>query len=78
MMSIYEVYRHHAIKCILIDNRQLGYPVPGGNKYRNMTFQVGDVSKTESMKCTQLKTPDPISRQRKRPTSLNQKPSKII
>jgi hypothetical protein len=27
----------------------LGYPVPGGNKYRNMTLQVGGVSKIESM-----------------------------
>jgi hypothetical protein len=56
----------------LMDNRQLDYPVPGGNKYRYVTLQVGGVSKTESIKCTQLKTTDPTSRQRRRPTSLNQ------
>jgi hypothetical protein len=28
----------------------VGYPVPGGNKYRNMTLQVGGVSKIESIK----------------------------
>jgi hypothetical protein len=28
----------------------MGYPVPGGNKYRNMTFQVGEVSKINSIK----------------------------
>jgi hypothetical protein len=53
-------------------NRQLGYLVPGENKYRNMTLQVGGVSKIESMKCTQLKTIDPTSLHRRRPTSLNQ------
>jgi hypothetical protein len=37
-----------------------------------MTLQVGGVSKIESIHCTQLKTTD----QRKRPTSLNQKPPK--
>jgi hypothetical protein len=41
-----------------------------------MTLQVGGVSKIELMHCTQLKTTDPTSHQRKRPTSLNQKPSK--
>jgi hypothetical protein len=41
-----------------------------------MTLQVGGVSEIESMHCTQLKTTDQTSRQRKRPTSLNQKPSK--
>jgi hypothetical protein len=35
---------------------QLGYPVPGGNKYRNMTLQVGGVSKIESMNYDRLKT----------------------
>jgi hypothetical protein len=42
----------------------------------DMTLQVGGVSKIESMKCAQLITTDPTSRQRRRPTSLNQKPSK--
>jgi hypothetical protein len=36
-----------------------------------MTLQVGGVSKIESIKCTQLKTTDPTTRQRRRPTSLN-------
>jgi hypothetical protein len=31
---------------------------------------------SESINCTRLKTTDPTFRQRKRPTSLNQKPSK--
>jgi hypothetical protein len=60
----------------LIDNRQLGYLVPGGNKYRNITLQVGGVSEVESMHCAQLKTTDSTSRQRGRPTSLNQKATK--
>jgi hypothetical protein len=30
------------------------------------------------MNCTELKTTDPTSRQRKFPTSLNQKPFKVI
>jgi hypothetical protein len=41
-----------------------------------MTLQVGGVSKIKSMNCTQLKTTDPTSCQRKRPTTLNPKPSK--
>jgi hypothetical protein len=28
----------------------LGYLVPGGNKYRNLTLQVGGVSKIETIK----------------------------
>jgi hypothetical protein len=28
----------------------LGYPVPGGNKYWNLTIQVGRVSKIETIK----------------------------
>jgi hypothetical protein len=28
----------------------LGYPVPGGIKYRNLTLQVGGVSKIEAIK----------------------------
>jgi hypothetical protein len=28
----------------------LGYPVPGGNKYRNLALQVGGVSKKETIK----------------------------
>jgi hypothetical protein len=35
------------------------YPVPGANKYRNMTLQVGGVTKIESIKYVQLKTTDP-------------------
>jgi hypothetical protein len=41
-----------------------------------MTLQVGGVSEIDTMNCTQLKTTDPTSRQRRRSTSLNQKPSK--
>jgi hypothetical protein len=41
-----------------------------------MILQFGEVSKIESMHCTQLKTTDLTSRQRKCPTSLNKKPSK--
>jgi hypothetical protein len=41
-----------------------------------MTLQVGGVSKTESIKCAQLKTTDPTSCQRRHPTSLNQYLSK--
>jgi hypothetical protein len=29
---------------------QLGYPVPGGNKYRDLALQVGGVSKIETIK----------------------------
>jgi hypothetical protein len=28
----------------------LGYPVPGGNKYRNLALQVGGASKIETIK----------------------------
>jgi hypothetical protein len=48
----------------------LGYPFPGGNKYRNMILQVGEVSKIKSIKYAQLKTTDPTSRRRRSPTSL--------
>jgi hypothetical protein len=50
----------------------MGYPVPGGNMYRNMTLQVGGVSKIESMKYAQLKITDLTSHQRRRPPTLNQ------
>jgi hypothetical protein len=49
-----------------------------GTMFPNMTLQVGGVSKIESVNYTQFKTTDPTSRQRKRPTPLNKKPSKII
>jgi hypothetical protein len=29
----------------------LGYPVPGGNKYRNLSSRLGGVSKIETIKC---------------------------
>jgi hypothetical protein len=31
----------------------MGYPVPGGNKYRNLALQVGGVSKIERIKYVQ-------------------------
>jgi hypothetical protein len=62
----------------IIDNTQLGYPVPGRNKYWNMTLQVGGVSKIESMKFTQFKITDSTSCQSRLPTSLNQELSKIV
>jgi hypothetical protein len=30
--------------------QKTGYPVPGGNKYRNITLQDGEVPKIESTK----------------------------
>jgi hypothetical protein len=69
----------------------LGYPVPGGNKYRNLALLVGGVSKIETINyaheshgtlngkgCAgdvrqKLKSTDPTSRQRGRPTSTNPK-----
>jgi hypothetical protein len=33
------------------DAVQLGYPVPGGNKQRNLALQVGGVSKIETINC---------------------------
>jgi hypothetical protein len=41
-----------------------------------VALQVGGVSKIGSMIYAQLKTIDPTSRQRRRPTTLNQKQSK--
>jgi hypothetical protein len=29
----------------------MGYPVPGGNKYRNLALEVGRVSKIKTIKC---------------------------
>jgi hypothetical protein len=73
-----------------------GYPVLGGNKYRNLTLQVEGVSKIEAINilvspvglrsekvCAsyaqqELKTTDPTSRQRGRPTSRNRSRIKII
>jgi hypothetical protein len=57
-------------------NITTGLPCFWGNTYRNMTLQAWGVSKIESMNCTQPKTTDRTSHQRKRPTSLNQEPSK--
>jgi hypothetical protein len=68
----------------------LGNPVPGGSKYRNLAFQVVGVSKIETIKyvhesrgtgCSgdvrkKLKSTDPTSRQRGRPTSANSQLSK--
>jgi hypothetical protein len=61
----------------------LGYPVPGGNKYRNLALLVGGVSKIETINyaavglgsekgCTgdarqKLKSTDPTSHQRGHP-----------
>jgi hypothetical protein len=50
-----------------------GLSYPGRNKYRNMCLQAGGVSKIESAKHAQLKSADPTSHQRGRPTSLNLK-----
>jgi hypothetical protein len=68
----------------------LGYPVPGGNKYKNLALQVGGVSKIETI-CSlspmglksdkgytddarqKMKSTEPTSRQRWRPTSINSK-----
>jgi hypothetical protein len=63
---------YHSLKPI----ESINLLVSWGNKYRNMTLQVGGVSKIESIKYAQLKTTDPTSRQRKHPTSLSQKPSR--
>jgi hypothetical protein len=30
--------------------QEVGYPVPGGNKYTNLALQVGGVSKIEAIK----------------------------
>jgi hypothetical protein len=57
----------------------LGYPVPGGSKYRNLALQVGEVSdeKGSSGDARQkVKSTDRTSRQRGNPTSTSPKLSK--
>jgi hypothetical protein len=48
-MDIYYVIICKLIRQTKCPGVKLGYPVPGGNKYKNLALQIGGVSKIEKI-----------------------------